>query len=198
MKLMRVIFFFILIVQSCKTSNNSSEPKWGYVESDLQPHILIRQPGGTEIRVCGAHFSEISWAIKKWASAIGRTFIYNESCSNPTIRSYGREESFAQSECGKSGLEGRAFARPTAVPMQVVDCGFDGDIRLALLHEVGHLWGLCDQYPGEIDHCTFSTEPDPDSVMASGQSDSLTSDDIDGIRSLAQKFPEAAAKDQHF
>ena len=73
-----------------------------------------------------------------------------------------------------------------------------------IVHEVGHIWGLCDQYAG-VDNCNpqhSSPVKDESSIMAaSGQLSKLylTRDDRIGIRKLArregfnQQWPETAA-----
>jgi hypothetical protein len=61
-----------------------------------------------------------------------------------------------------------------------------------LVHEFGHVWGLCDQYegPSNCDPGHISPHPDLSSMMAAASSVAkifLTDDDITGIRKLAQR-----------
>ncbi|HYX38106.1 MAG TPA: hypothetical protein VE954_33825 [Oligoflexus sp.] len=70
--------------------------------------------------------------------------------------------------------------RGTAVALQV------------LVHEFGHVWGLCDQYegPSNCDPNFKSEHPELNSIMASASNMSkifLTDDDIAGIRALATR-----------
>jgi hypothetical protein len=61
-----------------------------------------------------------------------------------------------------------------------------------LVHEFGHVWGLCDQYegPSNCDPNFKSEHPDLKSMMAAASNIAklyLTDDDITGIRALAQR-----------
>ncbi|MFW7377264.1 MAG: hypothetical protein ACOH5I_00470 [Oligoflexus sp.] len=61
-----------------------------------------------------------------------------------------------------------------------------------LVHEFGHVWGLCDQYegPSNCDPRHSSRHPALDSIMAASSSINkiyLTDDDITGIRELAKR-----------
>ncbi|MDQ3232656.1 MAG: hypothetical protein M3Q07_12625 [Pseudobdellovibrionaceae bacterium] len=61
-----------------------------------------------------------------------------------------------------------------------------------LVHEFGHVWGLCDQYEGptNCDPSFKSTHPDMGSIMAAASNIAklyLTDDDITGIRALAKR-----------
>ncbi|HET9235757.1 MAG TPA: hypothetical protein VFO10_00820 [Oligoflexus sp.] len=66
-------------------------------------------------------------------------------------------------------------------------------IALAVLvHEFGHVWGMCDQYegPSNCDPNFKSEHPDLKSMMAAASNVAklyLTDDDITGIRALAQR-----------
>ncbi|MFW7379031.1 MAG: hypothetical protein ACOH5I_09520 [Oligoflexus sp.] len=67
-----------------------------------------------------------------------------------------------------------------------------------LVHEFGHVWGLCDQYegPSNCDHQFSSAHPDFNSIMAASSSISklyLTDDDITGLRELARRDGFSAA-----
>ena len=133
--------------------------------------------------MCGAHFDDLAWAINVWASAIGRKFHFESNCTNPHIKVFSKEDPFAMSECQRYKLLGREYTQYTVQPMQVVDCG--GLTKNLALHEAGHLFGLCDQYPGEIAKCGYTTAATPGSVMQSAVTDYLTSDDLAGIKGLA-------------
>jgi len=61
-----------------------------------------------------------------------------------------------------------------------------------LVHEFGHVWGLCDQYegPSNCDPNFKSEHPDLNSIMAASSNIAkiyLTDDDITGIRALAKR-----------
>lgn len=62
----------------------------------------------------------------------------------------------------------------------------------SLVHEVGHVWGLCDQYEGarNCDPVNSTSHLVPESIMGGATARErvfLTDDDIDGIRALARR-----------
>jgi hypothetical protein len=64
-----------------------------------------------------------------------------------------------------------------------------------LVHEIGHVWGLCDQVTSGVDNCSSdnlwkSPHPDSNSIMAAASNVVkmyLTDDDITGIRKMATR-----------
>jgi hypothetical protein len=167
----------------CRTSKSGgSEVKWG-LSPDHQ-NYLIYYPDGATIRVCGAHFEEIKWAIATWAKAIDREYNIVQSCGDQHISSFGPDDPFAIEDCKRWNMQGRRYSQATLTPMRLVDCKSTKDVKLSMLHEAGHLFGLCDQYEGQRERCSVSTDPVPGSVMHSAQSLYLTEDDIMGLKAL--------------
>lgn len=182
---------FLQSATGCKTSNKgtkASHVKFGFLKPSAQH--LIQLPSGSQIRICGGHFDELKNAILKWAAAIDRTYDIVNKCESEHIQSFLTDEAFAKTNCSRWNIEARMYSESDKTPMRVVDCNIAKDrVPFAILHEVGHLFGLCDQYPGEVGRCVYSTDVVPGSVMHQAGSMQLQPDDIDGIRALAQKYP---------
>jgi len=175
---------------SCRTTSTTdqiSTTKWGLLPT--QSHHLIHLPDGEEIRVCGVYFEQIRWAIQTWSKEIQRSYDVKSSCTRPHINAYGPQDPTTKRECARWGFTDRMYMHDHLNPMPLYDCGYPYDQRPALLHEVGHLFGLCDQYPEQIHKCAISTEVVPGSVMHEASKDFLTPDDIEGIKQAARRSP---------
>jgi len=169
-------------------SNQASELKWGHLKPSS--NHLIHLPDHSEIRVCGSHYEMIKEAINTWAAIINRNFKVKYSCTNAHIYSYGSHQSHTQKKCELYNYENRMFVYDELHPQELYDCDKKPSrLRPSILHEVGHLFGLCDQYPGQIEKCATSTAPDHQSIMKDTYgNNSLGIDDITGIRALAKKY----------
>ncbi len=109
------------------------------------------------------------------------------SDSRNTTRWVGQQEMNDQATDIQELLE-TMQARST---MQVAPAGTAVALPV-LVHEFGHVWGLCDQYegPSNCDPNHKSQHPDVNSIMASASNLAkiyLTDDDITGIRALANR-----------
>ena len=173
----------------CKSRSTQSDNKYGFLPF-IKSYQFINLPSGSTIRVCGSSsFDDLKWAIGTWAKEIDRSYTIMQSCTQPDIYSYSSTEEYAQRKCREYNLVGRAYMEYRAYPMELVNCGVTYS-KGALLHEVGHMFGLCDQYPGEIERCDFTTLPSTEAIMNGGwtTSERLSEDDVKGIRALAKKF----------
>ena len=175
----------LLVASACLTAKKDGALKYGYLIDSKE--LFVYLPDGAEIRQCGGPTEMLNWAVNTWGAAIGRSYAVISDCVNPDIKFYDRESAYALEECGAASLYGRLFAKYWRVPREIVTCPGAELTRIALLHEVGHLFGLCDQYESAIGNCAFTTPAANGSVMQTADKDFLTPDDENGIKSLAQQ-----------
>jgi hypothetical protein len=184
----KFLLLLALMVQCKHRQDDTSHVKYGYYK--VTPQHLINLPTGGVITICGAHSTEIKEAILIWGAALERRYDFKFDCTSPNIVSYAADDPFALAECKKwkekgIDLTGRMYTESYKNPMPMVDCGSARDKRKSILHEVGHFFGLCDQYHSQIQNCDLTTSPVPGSVMQSADRLDLSADDIVGIRNLA-------------
>jgi hypothetical protein len=190
-----VLFVCLVFCISCKHTANTegaSSLHWGF--SKPHKNYFVLKPHNSMIKICGSQATQIGEAINDWARHIRRKFRIVETCEGHHISSYSFRDDFSKELCEKYNLQGRAFAQPTKSPMRIVNCRDSALKPSAILHEVGHLFGLCDQYSPQIDKCIQSTDAAHNSLMRSSYTfDSIQSDDSEGLRVLATKnLPEAS------
>lgn len=198
--ILRVSLLLLIALAACRTTKPSeSDLTWGYL-GNITPHNLIRQPSGTIIKVCGLYSVQTTWAIQVWAAYINRRLIVVQSCDHPHIVTQSATlEPLLNEECIRRGNTSGLFADPYNHPMRIAMCNTtalnSSDIQAAILHEVGHLWGMCDQYRIQdgLKTCAYTTEPVEGSVMNINPPLYLTADDIAGIQNLASIYPDAAS-----
>lgn len=118
-------------------------------------------------------------------------FLRDFTIAPDTIGTFSRWESYQQHF-------NRAFSKDQLVqimkPRNQVIYSQNGKLLTltTLAHEIGHIWGLCDQYEGPT-NCSAtnsSTHKVLDSVMGAASMREkiyLTDDDIDGVRALAAR-----------
>jgi hypothetical protein len=177
------LFVTVMACGNPSTSDGgASTVKWGFLRAS-STH-LVNKANGATIRLCGVELDTLAWAINAWGAEIGKRFQFVNDCNNAHINSYGATDPYAISECARWGYSRNMYVQSFSNPMPMVDCGIDSSYRqAAILHEAGHLWGMCDQYPEQISNCESTTAP-VNSVMNASWSTSLSSDDITGIRAL--------------
>jgi hypothetical protein len=213
MRANKMIGFFSLIT-SCADKPSESEPYWGHLNYSPNAWIANIGPQST-ISTCGNYADEGAESIKIWAAAIGRASdlkIQTTSCEpqaylSPSSANHQYEfrtavTSFEQTYCKENIL---AFA--SAEMRLVVVCRPDVNLKGVMLHEVGHLWGMCDQYPIRLsstgeplgDNCDpvhRTSERQGDSVMgAGGLYSELTATDAEGIKALSLRTDIPANKE---
>ncbi|MGE0171941.1 MAG: hypothetical protein AB7T49_04115 [Oligoflexales bacterium] len=194
----------VLSLLSCK-SRQSSNVKYGALKEGVAPSSawLMKIPPGGEINACGNRREVIERSLKRWAQVIGRDknlkIGNNEKCSFPIASDYGQIEGIAHNDprptvC-RTG-DGAVSKSYFGTLWETRFCSeIDGEEEnYAVLHEVGHAWGMCDQYDktgtaiGMHPTCDpgYSSQQAVDSVMSGARtSTDLTPDDILGLRILA-------------
>lgn len=196
----------ILIISSYFTftscgKESESELQWGHLKKrnggyDESKNWLINAPPGSTIAVCEKYGELAVAGLKKWSDPIDRTSRLNyvtncNSLPRNAIRIYLKPMSPYE--------QGIAYA--DLIKMEIVynlqaiqSAGINGGLESVLLHEMGHVWGLCDQYDmGNYTNCDYSSPGKTasnrvlNSVMGEGGRLELTSDDITGIEMLAKR-----------
>lgn len=169
---------------ACKSVDNTSKTKYGFVEK--QSYLFINIKPGETIRVCGdTHFNLVEKSIQKWGEAIHRSFKVEESCDDPHVRMHGYEDDETKEICEENGLHNRMAVQYNDRP-DFWDCDKSPNlVPFSVLHEVGHLFGMCDQYDAGLVGCKMYRQPADGSVMRSATTLDLMPDDILGIRVLA-------------
>jgi hypothetical protein len=174
-----------LIITGCNPqSNPESDPTWGMFKDSnhLRLVTLLNLPPQSKVCVSGYNAEKAVWAINQWSTAAGRqnhlkaASCYNEAGAR-SIRIVGPE----------SGSCDPNVAGKTDTVSEVKICqNFQENILdHVFLHEIGHMWGLCDQYDGGRNCQGGTTNPNTVMGAASGLQ-SLTPDDIEGIRAVTQ------------
>lgn len=203
--LFTVTIVLTALMSSCQPPKSViSRVKWGVLGQDGSKSLIDVKPGES-IGVCGndpAAVQALISAIKAWAEPIGR------ASQLKIINSCNGSSKFVRITAGSKG----------PCPEGAAGCSGGNDIWVMdyrsavgihiVLHEVGHQWGLCDQYDvtaafGLPDNCEFEGPrgKDPNAVMGSARGlTRLTADDIEGIKYLADLHPtmrrRSSANDQ--
>jgi hypothetical protein len=159
--------------------------KYGFIQDSR--HLLIYKKDGSTIRLCGKDQDILGRVINTWAKALGRHYNIVSDCDKPDINFFDSEDPYAIKMCKQFDLEKRGYAEPTIYPQKIVDCHAWNSGELLLTHEVGHLFGLCDQYKDSIGNCLFTTAAVKGSVMNGCDRNTLSPDDVIGIQTLAKQ-----------
>jgi len=156
---------------------------------------LIAKPNGSSIEICGgSQFSELKKAIEIWGKAINKTYKITNTCKNPSIFNYTRTDHQTEEEVFRwSFLSARWYSNDLAFVSADGKRIYNAMDRpmpwRVVLHEVGHMFGLCDQYKAAIQNCARTTRPVAKSIMLDAWSyDALQEDDIEGIRNLEADY----------
>jgi hypothetical protein len=210
MKKLPILFFAIgsMSILSCKSRSNS-ETKYGALSEYQIPkdHWLVGVPPGGTILVCGQQTKSILDAVKTWARTLGREEKINFKESSDCNESVPAGSAKIQTYDGLVGPHGTCpnFAAaatyndpsPFGFTIQICNPIRGSDVH-AMLHEVGHTFGLCDQYGaisasgayervGMHPTCdsTYNSIEATSSIMSADYSVlELSADDILGIRIL--------------
>jgi hypothetical protein len=126
--------------------------------------VLLKAGPNDSILVCGKYAQEVEKSIKDWASQIGRSEIVKVQSQCPNARqnyayvveTRDNETSKVVAEYCKEDTDMTAFAYPNDYGFAgrwfyVNNCNDLSDVKsfswkINIAHEVGHLWGMCDQY----------------------------------------------------
>ena len=175
-----------------RLDSDDSTVKWGMYHDRRAVNmagLLSLQPN-SKICVRGYVAKEAAAAIRKWTDAIGRTsrLPVQVDCTDG-------QRQITLSGPQDSGCSGRMAGYTNTVDQIHVCANYSGnDLFHVLMHESGHMFGLCDQYSGGSD-CTGG-QVNPDTVMGAvplgrGKT-ALTADDVAGIKAITS-IPELGA-----
>ncbi len=188
---LRLVLTTIFLLFACRNpSEEGSELKWGHLKTtQYDPAIwLISAPPNSVIEVCGEQQTHAVAGLKKWAAAIGRsaylTFVTCDADPKATIT-----VTVKTSSCG-----GTAWADPASLTVHLCSEANTIPIAQLLLHETGHLWGMCDQYQEGLSFCDTGhmSAQMPTKAVMKWYEDNLQQDDIDGLTNLVNR-PDIAA-----
>ena len=165
-------------------SSIMSNTSWGRM-IEYQEVTLLKVPPKGKVTVCADNKSvgqHIAKAILVWAKEIQRDkyMTSDDNCSSSA-------DIKLSARLTDPSICPTAQTYPTLGQIEYNSSYMSFPV---MLHEVGHNWGLCDQYDGVAncdDTLVSHTNNDKvkESVMASNNSSVLMKDDIDGIRAIA-------------
>lgn len=183
---MRMGCLTILIFFACrKPQEEVSELKWGHLKtSQYDPSLwLISAPPHSVIEACGEQQNHAVGAMQKWAAAIGRSnylkFVTCGSDPKATIK-----VTVQTSSCS-----GTAWADPPSRTIHLCSSANTIAMDQLLLHETGHIWGMCDQYEAGLSFCDTGhmTSQLPAKAVMKWYEQDLQQDDIDGLTNLINR-----------
>lgn len=177
----------LLFIYGCGKKNSPSEIEWGHLEN--MHSRLIELPPNSTITTCGYKSDLIAESVRVWAKSIGRDAYLNinsncQASGARLIRGISPTESDPSSMCS-----GNVAAYTNGQYIKFCK-EYSQDLMINIsLHEVGHGWGLCDQYDDGMNCDPEHRGPtDPRSVMGAAQGNlELTADDIEGIKALSER-----------
>jgi len=164
---------------------------WGHLKSDRNSW-LAQLPPGSAITICGDHQMETLAALRAWSNSVGRTgsFAFSVGCTPNVatkIKVVGSTRPEAKAHCADRKRGGSAFVSERAIILCM-----DKMLYPILLHETGHLWGMCDVYPAKLlpsDNCdpNWFTGRNSFSVMGASYTSNLSGADIEGVSKLTTR-----------
>jgi hypothetical protein len=180
-KILTIMIGITFAAISCGKSQeeDKSDLKWGIFSQTWHVNNtgLLSLPPNAKICVRGYMAKETVAAIKQWTDAVGRTAYLpaNVDCvdGKRNIEVRGPRDAACQ-----SGIAGDTN---TVDRIRVCQQYPAPVLQHVLLHEVGHMWGLCDQYGGGQGCQQGRVNPNTIMGVARGIT-SLTPDDIEGIK----------------
>lgn len=193
-----------LVAVGCAKPNNST-PNYGFLATSKFSSYLTLTPSDM-VLVCGddsrGFRKSALQAVRTWSAAAGRNglrVVDKESCTGWEHFRAGIRAATNGNGCGGSVLGYNRRLDEAGFHASIVVCplgwGQLGGAKAIMLHEVGHSFGLCDQYPSRPgqpwisfhDNCRSymkSTNANY-SIMNGGSSrasETLTEDDIVALR----------------
>jgi hypothetical protein len=212
-----IVGMLLIAGVSCKRTA-VSETQWGHL-FDAKQGLIAVPPNGT-IKVCvesktGSYdYGELTKrGVLAWAATIGRDKALNVVTMNQCAKNETRTEGAVYiqvdptaNNCHLAIAYERRFGKGTQASSLINICEeswTSGEAYAVILHELGHAWGLCDQYiesdtwgyrRGHFNsNCTKENRSATagTGVMAGGgwlwSDRSPRSDDIEGMRALAAR-----------
>ena len=189
-KLLSTIWFTILLGAmqiSCIDQLSLSNLEWGIL-TYYKDAVLLKIPPKGKVTVCADRQQVgeyVAQSVLIWAKAIGRDKYIT-----------------SKNDCDRSS-DVTLTVQAAYEYVQTADTSYwEGKIRYnafdsryqqlpPMLHEVGHTWGLCDQYDGGLWNCRQSVSnagtenSNRTSVMGCNYRSELAEDDIKGIKYIA-------------
>ena len=166
---------------------------WGHLAAGRQKWLAQMEPGN-HVSVCGDSESALSEGLSQWSDAAGRSgsLKVDSECdlsAERVIKVVGTETSESQRRCATFP---KAAALTYVEQGLVVVCENGGNLQAIMLHEAGHLWGMCDVYPQQLagsGNCDsrFFTGASRKSVMGASYESVLSNDDKAGIKALIER-----------
>lgn len=186
----------------------TSDLMYGFLNNKTASLLTLKP--GDKVLVCGTqqeNLRELAFvSVKKWSEASGRANLVveqNESCTNRKQYAASIAVAYNGSNCQGNIL---GYHSQSGQHHDIVSCPLAKSSQgpATMLHEVGHAWGLCDQYDENNaaritfhDNCQsqYKSAAAARSIMGGGYQNSpngLTEDDFLGIRIGACR-PDIAA-----
>lgn len=197
MKNLIIALALVVPFVACKQRRETgSEVKWGHLKHLNENTELIYLPPGSSIAVCGRAAPMVKKLVANWARTIGRdTLLTLKDCNTSATKVltiYEHESPHAQQRCRHFYPNGGAGGFREGNDLVFCVAFTDLKFEQALLHELGHSWGLCDQYTSDLansDNCSavHSGPKDPNSAMGAYKAVDITADDIEGMKALAAR-----------
>lgn len=178
----------------------SGDGTWGHLWGGRSAWLTQEHPGRV-IKICGDHVSELAAGVRAWSKVAGRDgelwIVENagKACDTRDVSAgrnifvIGRSRPEAAKLCEKF---------PKAVALTYVDhgavvvCDETSKMSEVMLHEAGHLWGMCDVYPENVtgsSNCDshYFTGRSRHSVMGANYSKTLAAADIAGMEAMIRR-----------
>lgn len=186
-KILSTIWLTILLGTmhiSCIDQLTLSNLEWGIL-TNVESSSLLKIPPKGKVTVCADNpqvGENVAKSVLVWAKAIGRDqyIVSTSDCSSDYDVKLTVQQSNVQTACTYSD-RGLIYYRDTYTYGQFP----------VMLHEVGHNWGMCDQYIGGLWNCNQSVQnawtenSNGTSVMGGNYKSELAPDDIKGIKYIA-------------
>lgn len=191
----RLIVVCALVLVGCgpSTDDGSSELKWGHLPTSAGSGNWLTNVGPQdEIELCGSDTSYLEVAVRRWAEPLGRAkYLKVVPCGKGTrVKSkikFATEQSVYP--CDQRGVQGATD--PNSGTMNICK-NLQAPIKYVIVHETGHMWGMCDMYAGGESRCDskHKTVVDNTAIMGNGSvgdDPALTKDDIEGIKAMGNR-----------
>ena len=172
----------------------ATEGTWGHLSGGRINWLAQAEPGST-VGVCGDHADELVVGIKSWLAAAGRQggvqvlATCDLTKAKKTIGVFGRERPESIRACKNFP---KAVALTYVSQSIVVVCNDSDRLMEVMLHEAGHLWGMCDVYPENVigsGNCdeAYYTGRSRASVMGANYSLALSEADRLGLTTMVER-----------
>lgn len=173
-------FFFL---NGC--AQNLSTPEWGIL-TQYKDAVLLKIPPRGKVTVCADRQQvgeNVAQSVLIWAKEIGRDkYITSKNdCDRSSDVTLTVQAANDVQTANTAYWEGKINYNATDATYQQL---------AVMLHEVGHNWGLCDQYTSALWNCDQSEQSawnensNGVSVMGGNYKTTLAADDIKGIKHI--------------